>query len=239
MFGLPEAFTSIQLLWVNLVTDGPPATALGFNPPEENIMTKNPRSKDDPLINTWVITRYFIIGTYVGLATIGIFVYWYLYFDHVDGHSLITWSQLTHWTECSKWAEFSVNNYSGINLAKACDYFTYGKRKPVTLALTVLVVIEMFNACNAISDEASLVTMPPWRNNWLILAICSSMTVHCMILYVPVFNDIFGIMPLDLKEWTLVILFSFPVVLIDELIKLYVRMTAGKKRHHKKVEKIE
>ena len=98
----------------------------------------------------------------------------------------------------------------------------------MTLSLTVLVIIEMFNACNAISDEASLLTMPPWRNQWLILAISSSVVLHFVILYIPVFNDIFGILPLDRREWGMVILFSFPVCLIDEIIKLYVRLTNPK-----------
>lgn len=175
--------------------------------------------------------RYFIIGTYVGCATIGIFVYWYLFFQHVDGHSLISWQQLTHWSECEKWTDFKVNSFSGIDLsANACQYFFSGKRKAVTLSLTVLVVIEMFNAMNAISDESSLLKMPPYKNKWLILAIFSSITLHCMILYVPFFNEIFGIAPLDCKEWMLVLYFSIPVVAIDELIKLYVRSTNKRKR---------
>jgi Ca2+-transporting ATPase len=196
-------------------------------------MQKPPRGSDDPLLTPWVVTRYMIIGTYVGFATIGIFIYWYLFYHHADGHSLITWDQLTHWNHCVNWTENIPNSYGGIEIKTWCDYFTVGKRKPVTLSLSVLVIIEMFNACNAISDESSLLSMPPTRNKWLLLAIFSSVTLHCMIIYIPFFNDIFGIMRLDLNEWILVIVFSAPVCLIDEIIKLYVRMTLPKKSRRK------
>ena len=104
--GIPESFNSVQLLWVNLVTDGFPATALGFNPPDKDVMRQKPRGQDDNLISPWVFFRYMVVGIYVGFATVGIFVYWYTAAETGDGHTLVTLSQLMNWSECPTWEGF-------------------------------------------------------------------------------------------------------------------------------------
>lgn len=224
MLGIPEGFTSVQLLWVNLVTDGPPATALGFNPPDVDIMTKPPRKQDDDLISGWVLVRYCVIGVYVGFATVGIFIYWYLFAVTGDGHTLISWYQLSHWGECPKWSkeEFSPANFvEGMDLqANPCHYFTVGKVKASTLSLSVLVVIEMLNALNAISEDNSLLTMSPFVNPYLLLAIASSIILHMVIVYVPFLAKIFTIDALNGHEWFLIFAFSAPVIIVDEVLKI-------------------
>ena len=54
---------------------------MGFNPPDPDIMTRRPRDKSDKLINNWVFFRYMVVGLYVGFATVGVFAYYFMYYD--------------------------------------------------------------------------------------------------------------------------------------------------------------
>jgi Ca2+-transporting ATPase len=225
--GIPEGLIPVQLLWVNLVTDGPPATALGFNPADADIMKKLPRRADDSLITPWVFFRYMVVGIYVGFACVGVFVYWYLYYE--GDHTNISWKQLSTWGHCSEWTDFKINDFDGLDMqTDPCKYFTEGKQTPSTLSLSVLVAIEMFNALNALSEDGSLLTMPPWSNPYLIIAMVVSFGLHFVILYVEFLADIFNVKALDFNEWMLVLAFSVPVIFIDEILKAVGRSMSKK-----------
>ncbi|CAL8089225.1 unnamed protein product [Calicophoron daubneyi] len=208
--GLPEALIPVQLLWVNLVTDGFPATALGFNPPDLDIMSRPPRSIKDPLISGWLFFRYIAIGGYVGCATVGSAAWW---FSMYEKGPQLNYYQLTHQSQCLA----QESRFEGID----CAIFTHPK--PMTMALSVLVLIEMLNAMNSLSENQSLLVMPPWVNMWLVIAMVVSLGLHFMILEVDFLSKVFQITPLSLEEWFMVFKISFPVILIDETLKLIAR----------------
>lgn len=77
-----------------------------------------------------------VVGAYVGCATVGVFVTWYLCDSFLgidlsqDGHSTVSWRQLSHWEECPKWESFHAGPYtagsSTVSFESPCDYFTTG-----------------------------------------------------------------------------------------------------------------
>ncbi|XP_054848862.1 sarcoplasmic/endoplasmic reticulum calcium ATPase 1 isoform X2 [Eublepharis macularius] len=208
--GLPEALIPVQLLWVNLVTDGLPATALGFNPPDLDIMNKPPRSPKEPLISGWLFFRYLAIGGYVGAATVGAAAWWFIYAEDGPG---VTYHQLSHFMQCTE----ENPAFEGLD----CEIFE--SPVPMTMALSVLVTIEMCNALNSLSENQSLVRMPPWVNFWLLGSICLSMSLHFLILYVDPMPMIFKLTHLDLHHWLVVLKISLPVIFLDEILKFVAR----------------
>jgi Ca2+ transporting ATPase len=197
--GMPEALIPVQLLWVNLVTDGLPATALSFNPPDHDVMKRQPRKREEALISGWLFFRYMIIGTYVGVATVAGYAWWFMY--NLEGPQITFW-QLSHFHQCS-------SQFPEIG----CEMFTNDMAKSAsTVSLSILVVIEMLNAMNALSSSESLLTLPLWENMMLVYAIGLSMALHFALLYTPVLQTLFSILPLNGNEWNAVLLISAPVM---------------------------
>ncbi|KIW12355.1 calcium-translocating P-type ATPase, SERCA-type [Exophiala spinifera] len=213
--GLPEALIPVQLLWVNLVTDGLPATALSFNPADHDVMRRSPRKRDEPLVSGWLFFRYMVVGTYVGAATVFGYVWWFMFYSS-GPH--ISFAQLSNFHKCSATNPLYANVDCGIFAPNAIS-----NRTASTISLSILVVIEMFNAMNALSSSESLLTMPLWKNMKLIYAICLSMALHFAILYTPFLQTLFSIEPLNLAEWSAVLWISVPVIFIDEALKVFER----------------
>ena len=92
------------------------------------------------------------------------------------------------------------------------------------MSLSVLVVVEMFNAMNSLSETESLLLFPLYKNMYLVFAIILSMVLHFMILYIPFLATMFNVEPIGLEEWKAVLWISAPVILVDEIMKVFAKM---------------
>lgn len=70
---LPLPLLPIQILWVNLVTDGLPALALSAEPIEKDVMQKPPRKKEEGILNRNIVTSMVYIG--IIMAAVSIFLF--------------------------------------------------------------------------------------------------------------------------------------------------------------------
>ena len=72
-FNLPMPLVAIQLLWLNIVTDGLQDFALSFEKTEEGIMNEKPRKKDESLFNKELLFEVLISGLTIGII---VFIVW-------------------------------------------------------------------------------------------------------------------------------------------------------------------
>lgn len=85
LMGGPLLFLPVQILWMNLVTDGMTAVAIGLEPAERNTMRRLPRHPNEPVLTRSAMAMIAALGTYVGLASLWLFHY---YLDVTDPSSI-------------------------------------------------------------------------------------------------------------------------------------------------------
>ena len=75
LMSLKLPLVPIQILMVNLITDGLPALALGLDPPEKDIMRMKPRDANESVFSRGLGLRIFIVGVLIGISTVGAYVF--------------------------------------------------------------------------------------------------------------------------------------------------------------------
>ncbi len=168
---------AVQLLWLNLLTDGLPALALGFEPPDPDIMKRKPRNPKEQIITKESIKFIIVVG--ILMAFVGL------------------WNFI-----------FELSN---------------GVKKAQTIAFTALVMAEMFNALNSKSLKYSVFKVGLFSNKKLLLAIASSVVLQLAVVYLPQLQVLFGTVPLDLSDWTDVLIVSSIVLIAVEIWKFFIK----------------
>ena len=88
LIGLPRPLLPIQILWVNLVTDGFPALALGLDPGEADLMVQSPRDPDEGIFAGKMGFNIFSQGIFIGSITLIAFYYGYTRYSLVIGETM-------------------------------------------------------------------------------------------------------------------------------------------------------
>lgn len=126
LFYLPNPLTPIQILFVNLATDGLPAITLGVDPPDKDIMRQSPREKNEGIFARGLWEKIIVRGSLIGVCTLLSFMSGRYYGMDLATCRTITMctlvmSQLLHVFECrsERHSIFEINIFSNIYLLGA------------------------------------------------------------------------------------------------------------------------
>ena len=174
LMGMPIVLLPVQILLVNLVTDGLPAIALGLEPPEDDIMTKPPRKSTEGFFSDGLMGKIIFRGVFIGLSTLASFAVTMRTGGTIEaGHTaaLITLvvSQLIHVFECKSETKsiFKIKFFNNIKLVLA-----------VLVSVGALALAVMFPPLQTVFETVSL------TSNQLLIALGFSVAI-------PVISAIF------------------------------------------------
>ncbi len=199
--GLPAPLTAIQLLWLNLITDGAPALALAVEKGDPDIMLQKPRAKDEPIVNrsmrVGLIVQTFA-QTGAVLAAFAIGLLW-----HLEAGATLTGNPITYILQ---------HDWRGVDVQSA-----------ETMAFVTLSLCELFRAYTVRSERASLFSIGIFSNRYMQYAVGLSITLLLLVINVPFLQPIFNTHFLAAREWGVVLGLALIPAVAEEFTKFFLR----------------
>jgi len=161
LLGGPLILLPVQILWMNLVTDGMTAVALGVEPAEPDIMRQRPRDPHAPILNRGALVQIGLLGGYIGIATLVVFT------AYLGGTAQqIAKAQTMAFTGIVIFEKLNVFNYRSLRLPLARVGFLTNKW--LLLAWGATVSAQLL-AVYAPPLQRALHTVPLHVNDWLVI----------------------------------------------------------------------
>lgn len=201
--GLPAPLTAIQLLWLNLITDGAPALALAMEKGDPDIMDQKPRAKNEPIINK-SMQLGLIIQTFAQTgAVLTAFVLGLVW--HLEAGAAIP---------------------SGMNVLSYVlqhDWRGVDVQTAETMAFVTLSLCELFRAYTVRSEKASILRLGIFSNRYMQYAVGLSITLMLLVINVPFLQPIFNTHFMSGREWLVVTGLAFIPAISEEITKFFLR----------------
>jgi Ca2+-transporting ATPase len=130
--GLPLPLLPVQILWVNLVTDGLPAMALGVDPNNHDIMIRPPRNPKESVFSRGLSRKIIARGLQIGISTVFVFaLVYFLKNDLAEARTMafctLVFSQMFHVFDCRSevYSVFEIGIFKNqyLILATVCSLF--------------------------------------------------------------------------------------------------------------------
>jgi P-type Ca2+ transporter type 2C len=203
--GLPSPLTVIQLLWLNLLTDGAPALALAMEKGDPGIMDRKPRPPAEPIINKTMRLGIIVQTVAQTTAVLGAFAMGLLW--HLQAGDLVP-------AGMSPIIYLLRHNWQGVDVQSA-----------ETMAFVTLSLCELFRAYTVRSERVSVFKQGVFSNKYMQYAVGFSILLLVLVVSVPFLQPIFNTHFPSLKEWVVIVGFSLLPAILEEALKVYLRRT--------------
>jgi len=202
---LPLPLTVIQLLTLNLLTDGFPALALAVEKGEPQVMQRPPRPKNEPIIKKSMrigLTIQTVCQTAVALGAFLLGLWWHPGAALPPGQSPLLTLLRFNWT--------------GVDVQTA-----------ETMAFITLALCELFRAYTVRSERLSVFQLGLFSNRAMQPAFLVSLVVLLSVVNVPFLQPVFNTHFLAAREWMVVLGLAVIPAIVEEITKFFLRRSGN------------
>jgi len=197
LLNLPLPLTALQILAIDLGTETLPALALGTEKPEPDVMRRPPRPRSDRLLNLPTLARgYCYLGALLAVGSLSGY-FWQL--------------QRTGW----HWGVTSANPLFATG--------TLFQRQAATMTFLGIVIMQIANVFACRTERASVFQVGFFSNRLVFAGIAFELAFAAVLIYIPVFQGVFGTAPVGLTGWLILFAFTPLIFGCEEVRKAIVR----------------